>query len=138
MKTKSLFIACCYTLAILVFLAIATILFAPTVEVFADSNAPTETYTPEPTNTNTPAPPTEAAPPTDTAIPLATNPPEGILAATPMPLPTVEPNGGGLSPLNRMLLVCLSVVTVLVIGVIVYLVYYQTRGGGLGSPTVSA
>jgi hypothetical protein len=53
------------------------------------------------------------------------------LGATPIPLPTAAPSGG-LSSLNRILLVCLSVVTVLVIGVIVYLVYHQTRGGGSG------
>jgi len=130
MKTKSLLHARAYYLAIAALLFLVMVLLVPNIRGSADSNAPTVTNTPEPTNTNTPVPPTNTVSPTDTAVPLDTLPPENILGATPIPLPTSVPRGG-LSPLNRMLLVCLSVVTVLVIGVIVYLVYYQTRGGGL-------
>lgn len=119
----------CY-LTFFVFVTLIIFILLSSTAVFADSNAPTVTNTPEPSITNTPAPPTDEVLPTETAIPLATLPPESILGATPLPLPTAAPSGG-LSSLNRILLVCLSVVTVLVIGVIVYLVYYQTRGGGL-------
>jgi hypothetical protein len=131
MKTKSHLPARVCYLAIIAFLALMMVLLAPNTGGLADSNAPTVTNTPEPTNTNTSVPPTNAVSPTDTAVPLNTLPPENILGATSIPLPTAVPRGG-LSPLNRFLLVCLSVVTVLIIGVIVYLVYYQTRGGGLG------
>jgi len=131
MKTKSLLPARAYYSAIAALFFLVMVLLVPNTKGLADSNAPTVTNTPEPANTNTPVPPTNTVSPTDTAVPLDTLPPENILGATPIPLPTSVPSGG-LSPLNRMLLVCLSVVTVLVIGVIVYLVYYQTRGGSLG------
>jgi hypothetical protein len=131
MKKISLLPVSVFYLTIIVLFLIGMVLLLPTGLAFADSNAPTVTNTPEPTSTNTPVPPTQENPPTETAIPLATLPPEGALGSTSIPIPTAAPRGG-LSPLNRMLLVCLSVVTVLVIGVIVYLVYYQTRGGGLG------
>jgi hypothetical protein len=131
MKKISLLNAPAFYFAMIVMFLLGIVLWLPATAVLADSNAPTETNTPEPTSTNTPIPPTEEVSPTDTAIPMDTQSPDNILGATPIPLPTAAPSGG-LSPLNRVLLVCLSVVTVLVIGVIVYLVYYQTRGSGLG------
>ena len=117
-------------LIILALVAIALIVLVPSGEVFADSNAPTVTNTPEPTNTPTPVPPTQEVPPTETAVPLATQEPDNIMGATAIPLPTPELSSG-LSTINRILLVILAIATVLIIGVIVYLVYYQTRGGGL-------
>ena len=97
--------------------------------VQADANVPTETNTPEPTatsaSTDTPVPQ-----PSDTPVPAApTDDPNSLLAATLPPAPT--PVTGGLSLLNRILLVILAVTTVIVMALIVYAIYYRTRREGL-------
>jgi hypothetical protein len=104
----------------------------PNAETQADSNAPTITNTPEPTDTPIPEPPTEtpAATAEPTWTPLAILPTEiddnigAISIATPP-----ASNGGGLSTLNRILLVTLGVAVVVVVGVIVYIFINQTRSG---------
>ena len=95
---------------------------------FADSNEPTVTNSPVPTDTPIPDSPTPG-PPSETPYP---NPPDGqnnIQMATAIP-PASKPNGG-LSTIDRILLVCIAVATILAIGVIVYLLYEQTRSGGI-------
>lgn len=119
-----------YALLVLVLLAVWIILLTPTTDVFADSNVPTVTNSPVPTDTPIPDTPTQE-PPTETPYPYPPDDQNNIQMATVVPPPPSEPSGG-LSTLNRFLLVCLSVVTVLVVGMIVYLVFNQTRGGGLG------
>jgi hypothetical protein len=94
----------------------------------ADANAPTETHTPSPTETSPPQP-TDIPLATDTPIQFPTSTisggPDGEAAfATPLPMPP----SGGFSTVDRILLMLLAVVVVIVIGVIVYLVYYRSRG----------
>ena len=122
----------CLIMAILV-----VVLFAafPAGKMLADANFPTETNTPEPqptatlTLTASPQPQIEAtAFPTNVQV-IATDAPDSALFATPGPPPTSVT--GGLSLLNRLLLVLLAIVTVVVMGVIVYAIYYRTRREGL-------
>lgn len=97
----------------------------------ADANVPTQTNTPPPATatsvpTDTPIPPQ----PSDTPVPVApTDNPNSLLPATLPPAPT--PVTGGLSLLNRILLVILAVSTVVVVALIVYAIYYRTRREGL-------
>ena len=117
-------------LLILVIAVMAGIYLHPQGVVLADSNVPTITPSPEPTVTNTPVPETPTqTPPTQTPDPYPGDDQNGFLLATAVPRPP-ENATSSLSLINRLLLVCLSVVTVLVIGMIVYLVFNQTRGGG--------
>ncbi|HBY08794.1 MAG TPA: hypothetical protein DEH22_13815 [Chloroflexi bacterium] len=89
----------------------------------ADANAPTETLTPEPTHTS--APPEATQVPTN-APAVATEAPLNPAFATPIPVPPTSILGG-LSLLNRILLVILAVITVIVMGVIAYAIFDRTR-----------
>jgi hypothetical protein len=92
----------------------------------ADANAPTETNTPEPSATSAPTDTPVPPQPSDTPAPAApTDDPNSLLAATLPPAPT--PITGGLSLLNRILLVILAVTTVIVMALIAYAIYYRTR-----------
>ncbi len=118
-----------YGLMILALIVTALIVFIPNGGVFADSNVPTVTNSPEPTDTPIPDTPTQG-PPTETPDPYPQDDLDNIMGATPVP-PSTSESSGGFSTINRILMVCLAVVSVLVVGMIVYLVYRQTRGGSL-------
>jgi len=132
MKSPTSVVFQCFALVLLVVLLALSV---PQYHARADANPPTETNTPAPTETETPQPtntsPPEGSEATDTAVPIfPTNTPNN---AGPESQPTsipVPPSNGGLSTLDRILLVLLAFAVVIVIGVIVYLVYYQTRGEG--------
>ncbi len=97
------------------------IILIPASGMFADANEPTVTASSEPSQT--PIPDTSTPiPPTETPYPYPQDDFDSILGATP-----VSESSGGLSTINRVLLALLALVTVLVIGVIVYLVFRQTR-----------
>lgn len=122
---------------ILIFLVLAFFLLIPSGVMLADSNAPTVTFTPEPTNTPTQQPPTQTQPPlpeaTNTSIPVIATETDESSGAIAIITPKPENSSGGMSTLNRFLLVVLGVTVVIVIGVIVYIFINQTRGGGLGA-----
>ena len=118
---------------ILTLLAVALILLIPSGGTLADSNVPTVTNTPEATATPTSKPPTMTpeAPDiaaTNTPVPIipteVTDDAGAIDIATPLP-----DNAGGLSTIDRILLMLLAVAVVIIIGVIVYVFIHQTRGG---------
>ena len=115
--------------AMIVFIAI---LLIPTNCVLADANPPpTATNTPEVPPTEAPIPePSNTPLPTNTPIPILTNTPESILDDAP-DVAVPPPASNGLSLFNRALLVLLAIATVIVMGIIVYAIYYRTRGEGL-------
>jgi len=132
MKKKSLWKSGPYKRLILALLFLALFLLIPGTETRADSNAPTVTNTPEATNTPIPEPPTQtpAAPVEPTNTPFTIPPTEidenqgAIAIATPPP-----GTSGGLSTINRILLVVLGISVVVIIGVIVYIFINQARDG---------
>ena len=132
MKKKSLWKSGPYKRLILTFLFLALFLLIPGTGTLADSNAPTVTNTPEATNTPIPEPPTQtpAAPVEPTNTPFAilsteVDDNQGVIAiATPPP-----GTSGGLSTINRILLVVLGISVVVIIGVIAYIFINQARGG---------
>ena len=112
-------------------LVLALFFLIPSGGMLADSNAPTVTNTPEATNTPIPELPTQtpesAAAATNTPsliIPTESDDRGAIAIATPPP-----GSAGGLTTLNRILLMLLGVTVVVVVGVIVYIFINQTRGG---------
>jgi hypothetical protein len=134
MKLKSPLLSRFHCL-IVVLVAMVVFTAFPAGKMLADANVPTETPTSEPqptatiTLTASPQPQIEAtAFPTNVQV-IATDALDSALFATPGPPPTSVT--GGLSLLNRLLLVLLAIVTVVVMGVIVYAIYYRTRREGL-------
>jgi hypothetical protein len=121
-----------YPLHILILLILGLLLLIfllPSGEGSADANLPTITPTSEPTATAQ----TDNGQPLEATATLAapvfpTTAPDNPLMATQPPPPTSVT--GGLSLLNRILLMVLAVVTVGVMGVIVYAIYYRTRREG--------
>ncbi len=117
---------------ILTLLFLVLFLLIPGTETLADSNVPTITNTPEATNTLIPEQPTQtpAAPVESTNTPYPILPTEvddnqgAIAIATPPP-----GTAGGLSTLNRILLMVLGISVVIIVGVIVYIFINQTRSG---------
>jgi hypothetical protein len=117
---------------IFVMLVLALFLLIPSGDMLADSNAPTVTNTPAVTDTPIPELPTETpatgAAATNTPfliLPTEVDEGQGAIAiATP-------PSGstGGLSTINRILLMILGISVVVIVGVIVYIFINQTRGG---------
>jgi hypothetical protein len=122
-----------YSFVALVLLALLMGLSIPIDSALADANVPTETNTPAPTETSTPQPtdiPPAALPQaSDTPIIFPTSTPGELDGEAAFATPLPPPDSGGLSTIDRLLLMILAVAVVVVIGVIVYLVYYQTRGG---------
>lgn len=127
MKVASLLNTRIFGLMILAFCLTTMLVSIPSGGVFADANQPTIEPSPVPTETPIPDTPTQASP-SETPYPYPSNGNEGLAGAVETPVSKPE---GGLSTINRILLVSLAIVTVLVIGVIVYLLYNQTRGGSL-------
>ena len=121
-----------YPLHILILLILGLLLLIfllPTGEGSADANLPTITPTSEPTATEQVDNGQSAA--TATLAPVfPTNAPDtdNSLMVTQPPPPTSVT--GGLSLLNRILLLVLAVVTGGVMGVSVYAIYYRTRQEG--------
>ncbi len=126
MKPKSLF-----PYLVIVLGAVALFAVIPAGHGLADANVPTVTNTPEPqptatlTLTASPQPQIEAtSTPTNISV-IATDASNSAFFSTPGPPPSSVT--GGLSLLNRFLLVFLAIVTVVVMGVIVYAIYYRTQ-----------
>lgn len=119
---------------IVLLLLLVLILLIPSGGVLADSNAPTVTNTPEPTDPPTaiPDPPTQTldVPVFATSTPIPIFPTEIQDNTGMMNVVTPQPpdNGGGLSTLNRILLMVLGITVVIIVGVIVYIFINQTRG----------
>ena len=103
----------------------AMLVLVPMDPVIADSNQPTVEPSPEPTETSIPDPPTQASP-SETPYPY---PPTNN---NPMVQEQTAQPPVGLSTTDRILLVSIAVASVLVVGMIVYLLFSQTRGEGLG------
>ena len=121
-----------YKLLILPMLLLALFLAIPSAEMLADSNAPTITNTPQATDTPVPEAPTQtqAAPAVATDTPILILPTEGDNSAGAIAIATPPPGStGGLSTINRILLMILGISVVLVVGVVVYIFINQTRGG---------
>ena len=118
-----------FKLLILALCLTGILILLPSGGVFADSNLPTVTPSPEPTETPIPDSPTPA-PPSATPYPPPVEQDNPIIGPT--EVPSSSWLGGDLTTTDRILLVCISVVSVLVVGMIVYLVFNQTRQNGLG------
>jgi hypothetical protein len=118
-----------HTLVVLFLGLLVLIMLFPSGQGFADANLPTITPTSEPTATQQQNGQGQGDVPTSTPVPVQPSTvPELPAMATSVPPPTSVT--GGLSLLNRILLVILAVVTVGVMGVIVYAIYYRTRREG--------
>jgi len=117
-----------FGLMILALCILALVVLIPSVGGFADSNLPTVTNSPEPTDTPIPDTPTQA-PPSETPYPYPLNDQNNVQIAT--AAPSTLQSSGGFSTIDRILLVCIAIATILLIGVIVYLLYEKTRSGGI-------